>query len=89
MVAICCNVNILLFVAVQLVPYHTIVIAYGIRSSLINSYVVVCTSLTLFNNYIMIDGVTICASHLWPTQDEYYKGALRAYALQFESNTEL
>ena len=35
---------------------------------------------------MVIDGVTICASHLWPTQEEKFEGALKAYTLLLESN---
>jgi len=37
----------------------------------------------------VIDEVTVCGSHLWPTQEENFKEALRAYALMFDSNAEL
>jgi len=57
---------------------------YCINNSAIlnNSYV--CT-LTVFNVYTVIDGVTVCASRLWPTQEEHFKEALQAYILLFES----
>lgn len=47
------------------------------------------SSLTVFNNYTVIDGVTVNAGYLWPTHEEHFKNALRAYNLLFESCTEL
>ena len=53
--------------------------------TLVNSFILNCIS----TNYIVIDGVTVCGSRLWPTQEEHFKEALRAYVLLFESNTGL